>query len=77
MQEEVSGSDEFGNALNEKISLCGIAHYNLASQAEFLDDFSACIKHYELAIHLVKKLPSTGQSLVKQFSKSLKHAKTR
>jgi hypothetical protein len=57
---------------NEKMSLLAIANYNLASQYEFLDEYTDAIMRYELALSLVQNGQDKESPLLKEFTQSLK-----
>jgi hypothetical protein len=62
------------------MSLLAIANYNLASQHEFLDEYSDSILRYELALAVLSSTQnskSKDNPLIREFYQSLKQVKIR
>ena len=71
---------EFLPVYNEKMSLLAIANYNLASQHEFLEEYSDSIIRYELALAVMASTQSAKERdnpLMREFIQSLKQVKIR
>ena len=63
------------------MSLLAIANYNLASQHEFLDEYTDAIIRYELALTVITSSSQAKQDrdnpLIREFTQSLKQVKIR